>query len=310
VYLARFLQQREGKGSGERPRTNSRMRGCKLAPPSLASAMKRKAAGVAPDPSAKAAKLVESALPWAQRKVGHEEPLPAKAACAATATPALAPPPERPPPPALSEEPLPCTPPLAPVFAAARLPFPAPASAPADCTSAELVCGHLGEQYCVKASRHGRGLFLTQGVKAGGFIARYSGVTRTIRTLPDVALLPRTHMMRVRGSHDIIDGRPLSDRLSKRSSGIWLPVDPAELRQGYAALANASATEADANAKMVFLPDDSLAGVRPDGYDAAVAPLKLKRDLVNLLPRSAFLVAKRDIAAFEEVKWHYQWSKE
>lgn len=204
---------------------------------------------------------------------------------------------------------------LAGPFAAALPHWPAPRSAPQDCSSADLVVGRLNMQYCVLDAKHGRGLFAKQGFAAGAFIARYSGEPLNTRTLPPAEQRPRTHMLRVPGTHDIIDGRPLADRLVRcrggRGKAAWQPADSADLCQGYASLANAAPTDLGANVRMVFLPDDTaLPGVRPAGYDAASAPERLKRDLVDLLPRGAYLVAKRDLPPNTEIMWHYQWVKE
>jgi hypothetical protein len=123
-------------------------------------------------------------------------------------------------------------------------------------------------QYCVLDAKHGRGLFAKQGFAAGAFIARYSGEPLNTRTLPPAEQRPRTHMLRVPGTHDIIDGRPLADRLVRcrggRGKAAWQPADSADLCQGYASLANAAPTDLGANVRMVFLPDDTaLPGVRP-----------------------------------------------
>ena len=214
----------------------------------------------------------------------------------------------------------PSTPPplaaLASPFAAARPYFPAPAAAPADCSTADTLVGRLNEQYLVMDAKFGRGLYLKQGVKAGALIARYSGERLTTRTLPDAAERPRTHMLRVPGSHDIRAGRPLADRLVRAKLGRgkkaeWMPPEAADLRHGYASLANAAGTESKANVRMLFVPDDlAVEGVRPAGYDAASAPVRLHRDLVDLLPRGAYLVAKTDLPPNTEILWHYQWVKE
>lgn len=196
-------------------------------------------------------------------------------------------------------------------FAAAQPPRPAPSAPPPDCSSADLVCGRLNEQYFVKDSKHGRGLFLLRGAKQGAYIARYSGVRRTTSTLPPAEQLPRTHMLRVRGSDDVLDGRPLADGLVKlKGSKQWTPSNPEDADQGYASLANSVASEAKANARIVFLPDDTAPGVRKPDYDAAAAPQRLNRALAELLPRGAYLVAKRDIAPFEEVVWRYQFVRD
>lgn len=200
-------------------------------------------------------------------------------------------------------------------FSAARPYFPAPACCPPDCSTADTLVGRLGEQYMVLDAKFGRGLFLKQGVKAGALIARYSGERLTTRTLPPAEERPRTHMLRVPGSHDIIDGRPLADRLARsrpgRGKAVWTPGQAADLYHGYASLANAAGTEGKANVRMLFVPDDlAVEGVRPAGYDAAAAPVRLHRDLVDLLPRGAYLVAKTDLPPNTEILWHYQWVKE
>jgi len=198
------------------------------------------------------------------------------------------------------------------VFAAsvARAFHPAPAAPPTDRSSAELCVGRLGGLYCVRdAQGRGRGLFLSsQGAQKGSFLARYGGVDRDTRTLPPASEVPRTHMLRVPGSQQILDGRPVAEALvrARDGTGTWVPTDAAGMREGYGSLAN-SASRLKANAKMVFVVDDLVEGVRPQGYSALTAPAKLHRDLANLLPRAAYLVALRPLQPLEEIVWHYQW---
>ena len=202
--------------------------------------------------------------------------------------------------------------PTSPVFAASipRAFHLAPLVSPADRSSAELCVWRLGELYCIRdAQGRGRGLFLcARGAQKGSFLARYGGVDRDTRTLPPASELPRTHMLRVPGSQQILDGRPVAEALvrARDGTGTWVPTDAAGAGEGYGSLAN-SASRLKANAKMVFVVDDLVEGVRPQGYNALSAPAKLHRDLANLLPRAAYLVALRPLQPLEEIVWHYQW---
>jgi len=157
----------------------------------------------------------------------------------------------------------------------------------------------------------GRGLFLSaRGVRSGAFLCRYSGAVRDVASLPAAETAPRTHMLRLRGSSRIVDGLPLASRLVRRSGGEWAPAsaESDDWCCGYAALANAARSEAGANARMIFLPDDTAwRAALPEGERGRSLP----RALAQLLPTAAFLVAKRDLQPLEEIKARQQtWSQE
>jgi hypothetical protein len=174
---------------------------------------------------------------------------------------------------------------------------PPPLRLPRSADEADEVCGHLGVEDEVRdAGEHGRGLFVIKALGAGSIIARYDGVAHDSRTVPEGA--PRTHMLRLRNCDQIMDGLPLASGLQKRPDGTYWPVRPAEESCGYASLANSAPTEREANAKLVFLKSYALPG--------APRPARRNRDLAELLPPGAFLVAKRLLKPGEEVLWRYQ----
>ena len=254
------------------------------------------------------------------RKPGVSRALPAPAAselggkpqaARREAAPDDAPPsPPPPPPPLASPSPEPRAPspppgPLAAPFAAALPPFPAPSPFPRDCSSADLAVGHLGSETAVQDAKFGRGLFAARRLAAGALVSRYDGDVHSEGALPAGA--PRTHVARMGLTRTLVDGRPLADSLARipGSPRFWHQPVEALRRRGYGSLANAAATHAKANCRIVFLPDDGAA--RKEGYDAA-NPAPLGHALRGLLPRGAYLVAKRDIKVGEELTWKYQWS--
>ena len=185
---------------------------------------------------------------------------------------------------------------LQPAPPAAPLP-PPPLPLPRSADAADEVCGHLGAEYEVRdAGEHGRGLFVIKALPAGSIIARYDGVAHDSRTVPEGAA--RTHMLRLRNCDQIMDGLPLASGLQRRPDGTYWPARPAEAVCGYASLANSVPTEREANAKLVFLKSYALPG--------APKPVRRNRDLAELLPPGAFLVAKRLLKPGEEVLWRYQ----
>ena len=99
-------------------------------------------------------------------------------------------------------------------------------------------------------------------------------------------------MLRLRDGTDIVvDGLELAEGLHKcKRTGTWRPLEPELFRWSYAALANAAKSEKEANARMVFLPNDN-------GSAAAA----------KLLPPVPFLIASKPLRAGEEVRWFYKW---
>jgi hypothetical protein len=163
----------------------------------------------------------------------------------------------------------------------------------------------LGALYCIRETERGRALVLKErGAAKGAILARYSGEQLNVRTLSKELI--RTHMLRIIGTDVILDGLPLAQRLVRQRGGEWLPADPADVSLGYASLAN-SAPALQANARMIFLPDDTIQGCRPDGYDAAAAPSRLPRCRAEVLPRAAYLVATRALQPLEEILWPYKY---
>lgn len=125
--------------------------------------------------------------------------------------------------------------------------------------------------------------------------------------LPLPSELPRTHMLRVKGSDDILDGLPLAQRLVRARGGEWVPADEADACEGYGSLAN-SAPKAKANARIVFLPDDS-AWRREYAakHEGVATPASLPRCLAGMLPKAAYLVATRTLQPLEQVCWSYKY---
>ena len=176
-------------------------------------------------------------------------------------------------------------------------PPPPPRPRPRSADDAAGVCGHLGVEYEVRdAGAHGRGLFVIKELPAGSVIARYDGVAHDSRTVPEGAA--RTHMLRLRNCDQIMEGLPLASGLQRREDGTYWPARAAEATCVYASLANSVPTEREANAKLVFLKSYALPGAPP--------PARRNRDLAELLPPGAFLVAKRLLKPGEEVLWRYQ----
>ena len=173
-------------------------------------------------------------------------------------------------------------------------------------TSADLVCGRHGSGYFIKDATHGRGLFAARRFAAGAVIARFTGDMLHAATLP--ASRPATHMLRLPGTDAIIDGRRLSRalvRVPNSADGEWVPPPNANPDEGYACMANASGSKITATAMVAFLVDDTGKGVRPQGYDPA-RPRPLCRVAQRVLPQAAYLIARRDLRAGEEIKWFYQ----
>lgn len=147
------------------------------------------------------------------------------------------------------------------------------------------------DDYVVQNSEHGRGVFVTRDMPAGAVLLRYDGERKSVASLPQNA--PRTHMLRLRGTDDVIDGLDLADNLFKCArTGLWKPLEPERFCWSYGALANAATTEGEANARLVFLTNDTT--------KASAAAAKLFAPI-------PFLVAKRKVVAGEEVLWHYAW---
>ncbi len=161
-------------------------------------------------------------------------------------------------------------------------------------------CGVIGRDFHVRnAGECGRGLFVARAFPAGAFITPYGGKLYTVTTLPPGA--PKSHMLRVPGTHQVIDGRALADDLGYLAPfRYWLPKTPAHRLSGYASLSNAVDTPAQANAQMEYLDDDTAEA--PGGG-------ALSREARALRPKIAFLVAKRDLLPGEEVRHFYKWKK-
>jgi hypothetical protein len=181
--------------------------------------------------------------------------------------------------------------------------------------------GHFGSDYFISDAQHGRGLFAARHFRAGALVARFTGDVYCASSLPDG--LACTHMLRLPGSDDVVDGRRLADALVRepaqggggrgggRGGGAarprcWRPRRKADLSAGYACMANASATHRAASTAVLFVIDDMATGVRPEGYDAAAAPAPLCAEAARVLPKAAYLVARRDLRPGEEVTWFYQ----
>jgi hypothetical protein len=219
---------------------------------------------------------------------------------------------------ALRAPPTPPTPPalLPPLPLAADAPLPPfpPLPLPKSVGEADAVVGHLGAEYVIRdAGEWGRGLFVAAPLRKGALIARYDGVLHTTRTLPPGA--PRTHMLRLKDSDFVLDGRPLADGLLRGRDGAWRPANDGDARMGYASLANSSMDTAKSpNARMVFRLDYGVAATAPVGGDGAARPSgalapaarRPNHALASLLPQGAFLVANKDLAPGAEVLWHYQ----
>jgi hypothetical protein len=229
----------------------------------------------------------------------------------------------------------PAAPPAAPAaagmlrFGAARKPRVEAASAAADCkpaapvtppgsaapaappllplpkstAAADAVVGHLGQEYTIKDAQYGRGLFVAgKPLPAGALIAAYGGELQNARALP--AGTPHTHVLRLQGTDDAVNGLTVANGLVRGADGVWRPASAADARAGYASLANAARTEKEANAKMVFVRNFGAAAVA--AADGSVQVRAAGRALADLLPPGAYLMAKRPLVAHEEVLWHYQ----
>jgi hypothetical protein len=67
-----------------------------------------------------------------------------------------------------------------------------------------------------------------------------------------------------------------------------------------------SAPKQVASAAVRFICDDTGEGVRPAGFVPTPGGGKLKVEAVRVLPSAAYLVARRDLRAGEEITWQYQ----
>lgn len=147
----------------------------------------------------------------------------------------------------------------------------------------------------------GRGLFVTAAMPAGAVITEYAGSDAAI--VPHKRRDPVSHMLRVPGEARVIDGWAAAQVLTfEPESAQWRP--PPAWQCGLGALANAAARRADANAVLVWAPDDRAAAAAAAGAAAPVMQ-RIPRDVWAVLPRAAFLVARRSLVAGEEVLWWY-----
>ena len=121
-------------------------------------------------------------------------------------------------------------------------------------------------------------------------------------------------MLRLPGSDLVVDGRKLAQALVRvpgkgKALASWKPSgkgkwgDPA---LGFACMAN-SAPKQVATAAVRFICDDTGPGVRPAGFVASAQGCpRLNAEAERVLPRAAYLVARRSMRAGEEITWHYQ----
>jgi hypothetical protein len=173
--------------------------------------------------------------------------------------------------------------------------------------------GHYGTDYLIKdapggCKQLGRALYAARPFAAGELVARFSG--QTLHADGIMAWRSCSHMLRCPGSDMVIDGHKLAQALVRvpGERGSWKPSgkgrwgDPA---LGFACMAN-SAPKQVASAAVRFLCDDTGEGVRPAGFVPTPGVDKLKTEAVRVLPSAAYLVARRDLRAGEEITWHYQ----
>lgn len=152
----------------------------------------------------------------------------------------------------------------------------------ADAAEADARCLALNDGFAVRDSPHGRGLFATRALQKGQFITRYDGEWVHVPTLPADAVT--THMVRVPDTSWALDGLALAASMVRGPDGAWVLAGKA----GFAALANAADGRHDLNAVLTFVRDDA------------------QTDTIGLRTKgAAYLVAKRDIAAGEEIRWRY-----
>lgn len=144
----------------------------------------------------------------------------------------------------------------------------------------------------------GRGLFLTRDVPAGAVITEYAGADGSIPAAgQSVDRSATTHMLRVPDESRVIDGLLVAAALCVDArTDTWRI--PSVWRRSLGALANAAHYRRDANAKLVWVHDDR-------ALPAPAAATGMPRDVWNVLPKAAFLVATRPLAAGDEVLWWY-----
>ena len=160
-------------------------------------------------------------------------------------------------------------------------------------TFAEKHSGALGKDYYIARGVYGKGLFARRALPAGTVICAYDG-----KLLSDAEAKGRvkTHMIKPRGSHFVVDGLPLANALrwDKKDKMYW-PEDLELWDLGWACIANSSAG-GFSNAKMLTLRDDR--DVRAADYDEETQA-RLPTRVLEILSTRAYLVASKDIAKDE-----------
>ena len=166
-------------------------------------------------------------------------------------------------------------------------------------TFAEKHQGALGRDYYIARGAYGKGLFARKALLVGTVICPYDG---KLLSEPEAKGKVKTHMIKPRGSHFIVDGLPLANSLrwDKTDKKYW-PQDLELWDMGWACIANSSAGGVS-NAKMLTLRDDR--DVRAAEYDEETQA-RLPTRVLEILSTRAYLVASRDIEKDEEILWYY-----
>lgn len=159
-------------------------------------------------------------------------------------------------------------------------------------STASTLCLALDDGFAIRDTpSHGRGLFATRPLPKGQYITRYDGTWVYIgKPLPSSVV--KTHMARIPRTDYAIDGFALANSLvtTGTAPNIWGRGANTPLSAGFGAIANASDGRDDLNAVAMYLDDDTPSRFIDLGVGAKGA---------------CFLVAKRDIAEGEEIRWHY-----
>jgi len=190
----------------------------------------------------------------------------------------------------------------------------APPPVPLYASAADCIVGKFGNDYVIKdaggSKLLGRALFAARPLAAGELIARFSGEILHSESIPQWR--SSSHMLRLPGSDLVVDGRKLAKALVRvpgKPLASWKPSGKGKWGNpalGFACMAN-SAPKQVATATVRFICDDTGPGVRPAGFvPTAEGCPRLNAEAERVLPRAAYLVARRNMRAGEEITWHYQ----
>jgi len=142
---------------------------------------------------------------------------------------------------------------------------------------------------CIKRSTNpeaGLGLFAAQDIARGQIITEYCG---DIISRKAIGTIPRTHMLRIKETDLIINGRPIAFNIMRDmpdKNGCYAFYSPSNHHIGLGALANSS--KEGKNCEIIFLKDWDL----PNAVRA-------------LMPNQVFLRAAQEIKAGDEIMWDY-----